>query len=65
MSMHDFWNPWHGCIKKSEGCQNCYVYAMDHRYGSNGRNIYRVKGNFDYPLQRQRDGSFKVRRGEM
>ncbi len=65
MSMHDFWNPWHGCIKKSEGCQNCYVYAMDHRYGSNGRNIYRVKGNFDYPLQRHRDGSFKVKSGEM
>ncbi len=23
------WNPWHGCRKYSEGCQNCYVYRMD------------------------------------
>ena len=20
--MHDLWNPWHGCVKCSEGCQN-------------------------------------------
>ena len=22
--LHDIWNPWHGCVKCSEGCQNCY-----------------------------------------
>lgn len=22
--MHDIWNPWHGCVKASEGCENCY-----------------------------------------
>lgn len=27
--MHDIWNPWHGCIKKSEGCRNCYMYFLD------------------------------------
>ncbi|MDO5336885.1 MAG: DUF5131 family protein [Eubacteriales bacterium] len=27
--MHDIWNPWHGCIKCSEGCQNCYMYFLD------------------------------------
>ncbi len=20
--MHDIWNPWHGCVKCSEGCEN-------------------------------------------
>ena len=25
--MHDIWNPWHGCVKCSEGCQNCYFGA--------------------------------------
>ncbi len=20
--MHDIWNPWHGCVKCSEGCQH-------------------------------------------
>ncbi|WP_143675676.1 DUF5131 family protein, partial [Succinivibrio dextrinosolvens] len=24
--MHDIWNPWHGCIKISEGCKNCYMF---------------------------------------
>ncbi len=28
--MHDIWNPWHGCRKCSEGCQNCYMYYMGH-----------------------------------
>ena len=28
MAMHSNWNPWHGCIKCSEGCQNCYVYPL-------------------------------------
>lgn len=27
--MHDIWNPWHGCVKCSEGCQNCYMYFLD------------------------------------
>lgn len=26
MKKQDIWNPWHGCIKKSEGCANCYIY---------------------------------------
>ena len=27
--MHDIWNPWHGCVKYSEGCMNCYMYVLD------------------------------------
>nr|WP_278849220.1 DUF5131 family protein [Megamonas funiformis] len=27
--MHDIWNPWHGCLKYSEGCKNCYMYYLD------------------------------------
>ena len=27
--MHDIWNPWHGCVKCSEGCQHCYMYFLD------------------------------------
>ena len=23
------WNPWHGCKKFSEGCENCYVINDD------------------------------------
>lgn len=62
--MHDIWNPWHGCIKKSEGCQNCYMYFLDRQRGADGSRIYKVKQNFDYPLQRTKDGSYKVKSGE-
>ena len=27
------WNPWHGCHKFSTGCQHCYVYRTDGKYG--------------------------------
>ena len=54
--MHDIWNPWHGCIKKSEGCRNCYMYFLDRQRGGDGGRIYKVRNNFDYPLQKDRDG---------
>lgn len=63
--MHDIWNPWHGCKKVSEGCQNCYMYYLDRVRDKNGAEIFRVKNNFDYPLQRDRKGNFKVKSGEM
>lgn len=29
---HTF-SPWHGCVKVSPGCQNCYALALDRRFG--------------------------------
>lgn len=63
--MKDMWNPWHGCKKISEGCQNCYMYSQDAQRGLDGSRIYRVKGDFTYPLQKNRDGSYKVKSGEI
>lgn len=62
--MHDIWNPWHGCIKCSEGCQNCYMYFLDRVRDRDGAEIYRTKSGFDYPLKRDRQGNFKIRSGE-
>ena len=62
--MHDIWNPWHGCLKKSEGCQNCYMYFLDRRRNQQGDLIYKVKNNFDYPLQKDKSGRYKVKSGE-
>lgn len=62
--MHDIWNPWHGCVKCSEGCQNCYMYFLDRERGRNGADIYRTKASFNYPLQKFRDGRYKVQSGE-
>ena len=63
--MHDIWNPWHGCKKYSEGCAHCYMYYLDRMRGSDPTEVYPTKGGFDYPLQRRRDGRYKVQSGEL
>ena len=57
------WNPWHGCIKYSEGCLNCYVYRIDEKYERESREI-KKNAHFDAPLKRSRDGRFKINSGE-
>ena len=63
--MHDIWNPWHGCVKCSEGCDHCYMYFLDQVRGQNGRDIYRTKAGFTYPLQRDKTGRYKIQSGEL
>lgn len=63
--MHDIWNPWHGCRKKSEGCQHCYMFYLDkiHNNKVPSDQVYKTN-NFNYPLQKNRDGSYKIKSGE-
>lgn len=63
--MHDIWNPWHGCIKCSEGCRNCYMFFLDKMRDHNGADIYCTGAGFNYPLSRDRNGEYKVKSGEM
>lgn len=56
------WNPWHGCHRVSEGCQNCYMYFLDAQRGIDTSKVFRTK-NFDMPLARRRNGSFKLAPG--
>jgi protein gp37 len=63
--MHDIWNPWHGCVKCSEGCEHCYMYFLDAQRGQDGARVYRTKAGFDYPVQRDRTGAYRVKSGEM
>ena len=63
--MHDIWNPWHGCVKCSEGCQHCYMYFLDRVRDKSGADIYRTKTGFTYPIQKLRDGSYKIKSGEL
>lgn len=63
--MHDIWNPWHGCVKCSEGCQNCYMFFLDRVRERNGTDIYRTKAAFDYPLHKDRRGRYKIQTGEL
>ena len=62
--MHDIWNPWHGCVRCSEGCENCYMYFLDEMRDRNGAEIY-LTSNADYPLSRDRKGRYKIQSGEM
>lgn len=62
--MHDIWNPWHGCVKCSEGCAHCYMYYLEKQHQKNGAEIYKSKAGFRYPLQRDRQGHYKVKSGE-
>lgn len=63
--MRDIWNPWHGCVKYSEGCQNCYMYALDHRRGvaTPSDQVYATK-QLKYPLSKDRKGNYKIKPGE-
>lgn len=55
MDMNDkTWNPWHGCHKCSEGCQNCYAYFLDKRYGRDTNQVVKNKSNFNFPVKRIR-----------
>ena len=64
MDRHDLvWNPWHGCHKHSEGCQNCYAFFLDKRYGRDTNEVVRNKSGFDLPAKKDRNGSFKMPSG--
>ena len=60
------WNPWHGCTKYSEGCRYCYVYRQDEVYGTTvSSEQCRKTQNFNLPVKKKRDGSFKIEPGSI
>ena len=65
-SIYAGWNPWHGCTKISAGCKYCYVYRQDEMYGSTAASsLCRKTGNFDLPLKKKRDKSYKIPSGKI
>ena len=44
------WNPWIGCSKVSAGCENCYMFRDQKRYGNDPTEIRRTK-KLRFPLQ--------------
>lgn len=57
------WNPWHGCFKYSEGCDNCYVYRRDRKIGKDAGNITK-NACFSLPLEKDRNRNFKIKSGD-
>lgn len=58
------WNPWHGCRKYSEGCENCYVYRVDERHGKDSTQVTKIR-DFNMPIAKNRRGEYKVKPGEL
>lgn len=58
------WNPWHGCKKISAGCENCYVYRIDAKYGKDSSIVHKTN-NFNLPIKRNRAKEYKISSGEM
>ncbi len=44
------WNPWHGCVKVSAGCKNCYMFRDKKRFGQEPNKVLRSKTTFSDPL---------------
>ncbi len=57
------WNPWHGCIKYSEGCKNCYVYRRDESIGKDASDVQKTS-TFSWPLKKDRQGEYKLKSGD-
>lgn len=57
------WSPWHGCHKISPGCQNCFVYLLDKRYGRDSSTVVKSKGGFDLPIRKDKKGNYKCPSG--
>lgn len=53
------WNPWHGCVKYSEGCRHCYVYRQDEKVGLDA-SVLKKNQDFTLPLRRDRQGNYKI-----
>lgn len=65
-SIYADWNPWHGCTKLSAGCKFCYVYRQDAMYGCDvASNVARKTANFDLPIQRKSNRSYKIPSGKI
>ena len=63
-SESSLWNLWHGCHKKSEGCQHCYVYRRDAEFEKDS-NIVTKTASFNLPIRRDRQGNWKVPSGTL
>lgn len=60
----EMWNLWHGCHKKSEGCQNCYVFRRDAEFEKD-TNVVMKTSSFNLPIRRDRQGNWKVPSGSL
>jgi protein gp37 len=56
------WSPWRGCKRYSEGCKYCYIHKGDSKRGVD-TGIIQPQDSFDKPIQRKRNGEYKMKSG--
>ena len=57
------WEPWTGCYKASEGCDNCYFYGPNaKRYG---QNVVQKTDKFDWPVRKDAKGEYRIKGGKI
>ncbi len=57
------WEPWTGCYKVSDGCDNCYFYGpYAKRYG---HNTVEKTDKFDWPIRRNAKGEYNIKGGKI
>lgn len=58
------WNPWRGCHRKSEGCENCYIFRANDRKGIDTNIVYKTE-DFYKPILKDKKGNFKIKSGQL
>lgn len=59
------WNPWQGCAKVTDDCDNCYMFRDMKRYGKDPAVVRRsAPATFDKPLKWQREAEQGKRTGQ-
>jgi len=57
------WEPWTGCYKISDGCENCYFYGPQaKRYG---QNTITKTDKFDWPVRTNKKGEHCIKGGKI
>lgn len=57
------WNPWRGCHKKSEGCENCYIHRANARKGIDTDYIYKTD-EFNKLIAKDKKEAYKIKSGQ-
>jgi len=53
------WEPWTGCYKISEGCENCYFYGPHAKRF--GQNTVKKSDKFDWPVRKNEKGEYNIK----
>lgn len=53
------WEPWTGCYKVSDGCDNCYFYGPHAKRF--GQNVIKKTDKFDWPIRKNAKDEYNIK----